>query len=264
MSEDELQLRIYGDDSRQTLIYLPGLHGDWTLIGPFRRAIGNKVRFVEVVYPRTLTWSLDDYAEAIENALTTSGITQGWLLGESYGSQVLWPLAGRGNFKAQGLILAGGFVKHPMRRTVLWTEKLTARISTSFFVCLIFGTAKIARYRCRRSPEKIAFINEFILRRTPLDRQAAQHRLRLIARNDPCAIARTTTTPVFALTGSFDPIVPWRPVRRWLQRNCPALRDFKVFTNSDHNVLRTSATSAASQILEWMMENRDLQKPATG
>jgi len=30
---EELQLRIHGQASLPTLIYLPGLHGDWTLIG---------------------------------------------------------------------------------------------------------------------------------------------------------------------------------------------------------------------------------------
>jgi len=95
MMAEELQLRIHGDVSLPTLIYLPGLHGDWTLIGSFRKNIVGRARFVEITYPRTLTWSLDDYAATIEAALAHNGITRGWLLGESYGSQVLWALVGR-------------------------------------------------------------------------------------------------------------------------------------------------------------------------
>ena len=30
---EKLEIRIHGDASRPTLVYLPGLHGDWTLIG---------------------------------------------------------------------------------------------------------------------------------------------------------------------------------------------------------------------------------------
>ena len=67
--EEKIELRVYGDASLPTLVYLPGMHGDWTLIGGFRSAILGKVRFVEMSYPRTLTWSLDDHAAAIENAL---------------------------------------------------------------------------------------------------------------------------------------------------------------------------------------------------
>ena len=73
MSE-QLQLRIHGDDSLPPLIYLPGLHGDWTLVGGLLQALNGKVRFVEITYPRTLDWSLEDYAAAIEAALVVKGI----------------------------------------------------------------------------------------------------------------------------------------------------------------------------------------------
>jgi hypothetical protein len=52
---EELQLRIHGEATLPTLVYLPGLHGDWTLVGGFLRALGGRVRFVEMTYPRSLT-----------------------------------------------------------------------------------------------------------------------------------------------------------------------------------------------------------------
>ena len=288
--DDELQLRIYGDASLPvlrsntaeggpTLIYLPGLHGDWTLIGGFRHALGGRVRFVEVTYPRTLTWSLDDYAAAIEIALAKDGITGGWLLGESFGSQPLWALVGRNSgtgvspvcfrknetvgvmdsragrpyhLQIQGVILAGGFVKHPLRRAVRLAENITGRISNALFIRMVFGYARIARFRYRRSPETLANLQEFIARRTELDRGAAQHRLHLIAENDPRPIARRTKLPIFGLSGVLDPIVPWPWVRLWLRKNCPALRDYKVVRRADHNVLSTAPKEAAEQVLEWM------------
>ena len=238
--------------SLPALVYLPGLHGDWTLIGGFRHAIANRVRFVEFTYPRTLTWSLDDYAAAIEAALIQNGITGGWLLGESYGSQVMWALVARGKFKAQGTILAGGFVRHPLRWAMRLAEKLTGRISNATVVRVIFAYAKIARFRYRRSPETLVKIDEFIARRTALDRRAAQHRLHLIAENDPRPTASRTRLPVFGLTGVSDPIVPWPWVRRWLGRHCAALREYKIIWSADHNVLSTVPREAVSQILTWM------------
>src|SRR6478735_8386917 len=89
---EELQLRVHGDDSLPTLVYLPGLHGDWTLVTGFRLALAGRIRFVEVVYPRSLTWKISDYATEIRDALVSRGITRGWLLGESFGSQIAWPL----------------------------------------------------------------------------------------------------------------------------------------------------------------------------
>ncbi len=250
--DDEPQLRIYGAASQPTLIYLPGLHGDWTLIGGFRHAIAGQVRFVEFTYPRTLTWSLDDYAAAIETVLAKNGITRGWLLGESFSSQVVWAMVARGRFMAQGVILAGGFVKYPRYRTVRLAERITGRISTRLLVWIIFGYARVARFRYRRSPQTLAAIDEFVSRRTELDRRAAQHRLHLVAESDPRPIAGQATLPVFGLSGWFDPIVPWPRVRRWLRNHCPALRDYKIIRTADHNVLSTAPRAAARQILAWI------------
>ncbi len=117
-----LQIRIHGEGHSPTLIYLPGIHGDWTLITEFRKAIQEQVRLVEFSYPRSLTWSLDDYAAAVEQALREHQIAEGWWLGESFSSQVTWALLGREQararagetgFRAQGVILAGGFVRYP-------------------------------------------------------------------------------------------------------------------------------------------------------
>jgi pimeloyl-ACP methyl ester carboxylesterase len=253
MGEEKLQLRIYGDDTLPTLIYLPGLHGDWTLIGSFRQQVVGKLRFVEMAYPRTLTWSLDDYAAAIEAALLENGIGHGWLLGESFGSQALWAIVGRKKLRVDGAILAGGFVKHPIGRAVRLAEKLFGRMSLRMVTAIIFGYAKIARFRFRRSPETAATLGEFIERRTPLDLQAAQHRLHLVASNDPSEVAKNTEVQVVGLTGILDPIVPWPFVRRWLRQSCVELRDYKIIARADHNVLATAPREAAAQILKWML-----------
>jgi len=159
------------------------------------------------------------------------------------------------------VILAGGFVKHPMRWAVRLAEKLTGRISTGLFVRIVFGYAKIARFRYRHSPETLANIDEFVARRTELDRRSAQHRLHLMAQYDPRPIASQTRLPVFGLSGILDPIVPWPFVRRWLRKNCPALRDYKIIRRADHNVLSTAPMEAAQQVLDWM--NQQPQQPTS-
>jgi pimeloyl-ACP methyl ester carboxylesterase len=260
MSE-KLELRVYGDGSLPTLIYLPGLHGDWTLVGSFRRALGGRVRFVEMTYPRTLEWSLDEYAAAIEVALAERGINRGWLLGESFGSQVLWGLVVRSRLQIEGVILAGGFVRHPMRWAVRLAGRLTGGLSHGFITHMLFGYAKLARLRYRHSPEVQASIQEFIDRRTPLDLQAANHRLQLIAQNDLRPVARQASMPVYALTGLFDPVVPWCFVRPWLRKNCPTLREYRFIWSADHNVLGTGAQAAAEQVVRWMNEARPPGSP---
>jgi pimeloyl-ACP methyl ester carboxylesterase len=249
---EKVELRIHGDASLPTLIYLPGLHGDWTLVGGFRRALGGRVRFVEITYPRTLEWSLDDYAAGIEAALRDRGIDSGWLLGESYGSQIVWPIVARKKFQIQGVILSGGFARHPMRWAVRLAEKICGEMSLTLMTRILFGYAKIARFRYRRSPETQANILEFIARRTELDIQAAKHRLHLVAGNNPRSIAARMDAPLYGMSGFLDPIVPWLFIRSWLRKNCPALRDYKIIWRADHNVLGTAPEDAAAQVMTWI------------
>ena len=76
--------------------------------------------------------------------------------------------------------------------------------------------------------------------------------LHLIAENDPRSVASQTGLPVFGLSGWLDPIVPWPWVRRWLRKNCPALRDYIILPHADHNVLSTAPKEAAAQVLRWI------------
>ncbi len=256
-TDEHLQIRVHGDASLPTLIYLPGLHGDWTLVTSFRLAIANRVRFVEFTYPRTLTWSLNDYAAAVETELLANDIRRGWLLGESYSSQVAWVMAQRrrdakNRFHVEGLILANGFVRHPM----LWGVRLAKRfcdgVSLTWLTRFLYVYAKYARFRHRHAPETMASIKEFVARRTDLDRCAASHRLRLIAENDLRPVARQTTLPVHYVAGLVDPIVPWPYVRWWLSRNCPGYRGGATIWRADHNVLGTAPKTSADQVVHWL------------
>jgi pimeloyl-ACP methyl ester carboxylesterase len=210
------------------------------------------VRFVEITYPRTLTWTLEDYAAGIEAALKDNRIAAGWLLGESFGSQVMWSLVGRERFEVKGAILAGGFVRHPTPKTARIVGRVTAGIPFWLLRLSIGPYAAVLRWRFHRSPEVLQSIDEFLSRRTDLDRQAAAHRLRLLSQNDPSSIAAKAGPPVFALAGLWDPIVPWVGVRKWLRRNCRNLREYKIIARADHVVLGTAPEAAAKVILDWM------------
>jgi pimeloyl-ACP methyl ester carboxylesterase len=214
--------------------------------------LGERVRFVEVTYPRTLTWTLEDYAEAVESGLAEHGITRGWLLGESFSSQVVWPIVQRGRFALQGVILAGGFVRHPFIPGVRFAARVAGGVSLTLLTRILFGYARLIRARYAKSPEVLAEIETFIARRTELDRQAAKHRLQLLARYDACSVARQVNVPLYALSGLVDPIVPWYWVRRWLKKNCASLREYRVIRHADHNVLGSAAQESAEQIVSWL------------
>lgn len=260
MSEEKIQLRAYGDPDLPTLIYLPGLHGDWTLVSSFRAAMRGRARFVEFTYPRTLTWSLDDYARAVEQELANANINAGWLIGESFSSQVAWKIIERagaaGTIAPHGLILAGGFAQFPILTGVKVVRAINAWMPPSLIRLALRVYAAYANLRHRRAPETRACIAEFVARRTELDRQAILHRYGLILSSGARAIASGCKLPVFYLSGFADPVVPWPLVRPWLRRNCPGFRASRIIVNADHNVLGTAPQESAEQILKWIAEER--------
>lgn len=253
-TEEPLRLRIYGDDSLPVLVYLPGLHGDWTLVPGFRAEVAGKVRFIEFTYPRTTNWSLTDYARAIQMALNASGISGGWLLAESFGSQIAWsildPVAN--SWRCDGLILAGGFVRHSLPWGVEFCHGLLNRLSKRGLRFLYQVFISYSRLRRRRVPGNPTDINEMLARRTEADRLGILSRLNLIKSAELRTIARQIHLPVFYLTGFWDPIVPWPPVILWLKRNCPGFRAWRLVFTSDHNVLGATCRIAAGTILTWM------------
>lgn len=259
-SDERLQLRVHGNANLPTLIHLPGLHGDWTLLGPFRAALNGRARFVESTFPRRLDWSLDDYAGAIEAALLERGITSGWILGESFSSLVAWQFlvrqraAGRATaFNVAGLILVGGFIRHPWPWAVRLAHSTSRIVSLKLLrhLCKLYGRA--ARRRYCDCPEVVAELDEFVERRTnEPDRQVITRRYGLISENDPRPIARDTTLPVYQLTGAWDPIVPWWQVRPWLRRHCPGYRASRIIWSGGHNVLLSAPRKSADQIMDWV------------
>ena len=257
---EALQIRIHGDAALPTLVYLPGLHGDWTAVGGFRRALAGRVRFIEFTYPRTLEWSLDDYAGAVLAALREKGIGGGWLLAESFGSQVGWALlqriqedqrAGREAFRPDGLILAGGFVRHPFMPGVLLAEAGLRGVGPVLVLVFAWLYGALMALLACRNPEQRAELREFVRRRTWRDIRAWAWRATLIRRNDPRPIARAATLPVFYLTGLLEIIVPCGPVWWWLRRNCPGLREARMIF-SDHAVLPTTPQKSARHVARWM------------
>jgi len=253
--QESLQLRVHGAPSLPTLIYLPGLHGDWTLVSSFRAAVAGKARLVEMTYPRTLEWSLEEYAQAIRTALIANGIQRGWLVGESFGSQIVWPMvAGSGGgFEVEGIILAGGFVRHPINWGVRLAHFMSHRWPRWFLRAALWAYGHYAVLRHRRAPETLDSIQEFMHRRLdPLDRLAIRHRLGLIAENDPRPVAGQVRVPLFALIGLIDPIVPALPVWLWLRRHCPGYSGGRLLIRADHNVLGTAPRQAAEQIMRWV------------
>jgi len=253
---NDLQIRVHGDAGRPTLIYLPGLHGDWTLVSSFRVALGNRVRFVEFTYPRTLTWTLEDHARAVLDELAAHGIREGWILAESFSSVVAWAVLERAaafGFTLRGVVLSGGFARYPYPWVVRMTRALNRAIPLWLIkvLCWIYGHYAVLRHR--RAPDTLECVAEFVRRRCEeADRQAICHRYDVILQSDARQLVQKASVPVYQICGFVDPVVPWLPVRRWLKRHCQNYKGWRLIWGADHNVLGTAPRAAAEQVVSWM------------
>lgn len=255
--DDTWQLRVHPartGPGAPVLVYLPGLHGDWTLVGPFRAALAGRATFAEFTYARSLAASLADYARAVTGRLREHGIKSGWLLAESFGSQVAWAILAEPEpvFAVEGVILAGGFVRYYCPGLVRFGQRTLTRMPTARLQRALRLYVRAVRWLRHRSRAFAADLEEFLARRTEPDKLAAAHRLGLIAGADWRPLVRQLRRPVFHLAGFFDPIVPPWPVRSWLRRHCPGFGGARLIMAADHNVLGSAPQAAVAQVLAWV------------
>jgi pimeloyl-ACP methyl ester carboxylesterase len=132
-------------------------------------------------------------------------------------------------------------------------EWLVRKLPNAAVKVLLWGYSRYAGFRHRHAPEVRESLEEFVRRRLESgDREAMARRLELIRGADPRLVARTTSVPVWALAGFWDPVVPWWPVSRWLSRECPRCQGREMIWGADHNVLATQPDQAAGVIRRWM------------
>lgn len=265
--ETELTIRLDGDRSNPCLIYLPGVHGDWTLLTSFRELAKEKFFVVQITYPRTLSWTMADYGREVSDVMGRLGTQSGWVLAESFSSQVAWAWLkhARDNaesFRFDGVILAGGFVRYPFPWLARFTGAFFELVPWWLWKLLFWHYALYSTFRLRNAPSSSGTVDEFIARRTKLDIAAIWHRLRLIEQYDPRTISTTVPCPVYLLAGVIDPVVLTWPVLRWLRKNCPAFKASRIIWPADHNVLGTEPAKSLDQIVRWIQPS-DKKQPAT-
>ncbi|MCX7872244.1 MAG: alpha/beta hydrolase [Verrucomicrobiae bacterium] len=256
-------IKVNFPECSPTLVYLPGIHGDSTLAQKIRRHFENKTCFVEIEYSKRTDLKLTDYARSIENLLIKNEIKECWLLAESFGSQVAWAIVSEKRaFKVKGIILAGGFVRHPFIPGVRVVKTISKVLSIRLIelwlkfyvaVCRIFFRKKKTKNQpSLEQPVPEQFVKN---RLDDADRLAIISRYDLIIRNDFRPTACNSSIPVYFISGKWDFIVPWQPVLKWLKKNCPGFKDYKILPNADHPVLSVAPENSAHQILSWIKKD---------
>lgn len=246
-----VEVRVHAGEG-PALVYLPGLHGDWGLVGQFRRELGPGPRFVEFAYPKARV-PLEELAAGVRAALEREGVADAWLLGQSFGSQVAWEVLRQG-YSARGVILAGGFVKHPWPWGVALMRAVMGGVPASVIKPVYSAYSAACNALARRDAAFAREIMDFAARRGEPEWRAAAWRLNLIAASDPRPVARRATIPVHYLGGGVDPLVPWPLVTRWLRRECPGYAGEAILPFADHNILGSRPRESAALVRRWVLD----------
>jgi pimeloyl-ACP methyl ester carboxylesterase len=171
------------------------------------------------------------------------------------------------DFRFDGVILAGGFVRYSMRFN-LAVARLFMAVAPWWVWRMLFRVyLAYGGFRHRHAQEKGGRGNsacDFIERRTPSDMAAMRARLGLIAGSDPRAVVRKVTCPIYQLAGFIDPVVPPAAVTRWLNRNSPSFKGHRIIWPADHNVLGTEPAKALAEIEQWIFRSACLERGDRG
>lgn len=197
-----------GDRTAPPVVYLPGVHGDWTPQGQARLILSREFHFVETAYPRIHDWSIENFARALNDLLDHLGIKSAHVVAESFGSLVGWQFGIANSERLRSLTLVGGFSRAPR-----FGVAAAASAAVKLIPPLIMETA-IDSYVAGKSAigeKRETFeTGAYPASRTKRGQQAVSNRMRIIQGADFRPHLESIGFPVRYIGGARDIIVPVR------------------------------------------------------
>ncbi len=261
-ASDRLLHRISGPEQAPVLVYVPGIHGDWTPMVNCRGYLARRLRLVELAYPWRARWLLDDFADALAAKLDELGIESAHLLAESFGSIVGWQFALTRPRRVRSLVLAGGFCRPP------WSSFLPAALATMAaipprWVDSVIG-AYIRLHAGRRDYDADAGFPPFSASRGREGWRACRNRLRVIRATDLRRRLGEIRCPVAYVGGGRDLVVPVRREIRCLRESLhPDCRFTQwIVEGAPHPILPARPQSVANWIADRVEEAERMRSGA--
>jgi pimeloyl-ACP methyl ester carboxylesterase len=254
-SSTHLITRISGPVEAPAVIYIPGIHGDWTPLWRIRELLNSHCRLIEIAYPRTATrWTLDDYVERLRDLFDKLELMGGHLLAESFGSLVGWSFCCRYPGRVKTLMVAGGFCSTPGRLKVALADMalhLAPAALLDRFVDLYLCYLK------RRGFPRDAFRrpNEFFpATRTRQGWRSTHNRLKIISRTDVRTRLCELRVPILYFGGARDWVVPVRREIAALKRHLSPDCGFQhvLFPRAPHPIIPARYPQVARLITDWV------------
>ncbi len=253
-AENELIYRASGADTAPPVLYLPGVHGDWTpqaVAGPL---LAERFRLVEVAYPKQPEWAIVDHVQAVVALLDRLEIASAHIIAESFGSLVGWELGLEHSSRVRSLMIVGGFCQPPGPPKVLLAKWGLSILPTELFERGVDAYASIKKLRGRLSPSELEGGPPYTAVRSDLGRNATVQRLELISRLDFRHHLHDLQVPVRYIAGELDRIVSVEREIETLREILPAETGFesRVIPGAPHMIIASHPKETAAQLIAWI------------
>lgn len=246
--------RSTGDRSAPPVLYLPGVHGDWTPQVRARPILGREFQLIETAYPRIEHWSIDDFARALLELLDRLNIETAHIVGESFGSLVAWQFGVLHPSRVRSFTLVGGFSRPPrfgvaaLAATAL--KSVPTRWLESGIDAYVAGKSALGEHR------ETSDFGPYPAARTYRGRRATANRMNIIQRVDFREHLGQINFPVRYVGGSRDIIVPVRREIATLVAQLPPHCDFRsqLVARAPHAVLASHPEQTTEHLTRWIRE----------
>lgn len=247
-----LAYRVTGDAGAPPLVYLPGVHGDWTPLAQARGPLSQRFRLIEVAYPRHPEWDFEHYVEALSDLFDSLKTGPVHVAAESFGSLVGWEFALREAERIRSMILVGGFTQSPgyrvnfARRGLQLLPSKVLETGIDAYVAL--------RGRHRVIPEMAGDTRPYAAVRTPKGRLATARRFELIRSADYVPILPDIAFPVRYIGGAADRVVPVKREIELLETHLPPPSGFEshLIPDAPHMIIASHPEVTVRRITEWI------------
>ena len=246
-----------GDPNATPLLYLPGVHGDWTPQVRARPLLSRNFHLVETAYPRIENWSIEDYALALKELLDGLAIQSAHIVGESFGSLVGWQFGIANPERVRSFTLVGGFSRPPRFRAAAAAAAVLKSLPTSLLESAIdlyvAGKSAVGEHR------EIFDSGAYPATRTPRGRRATANRMSIIQDSEFRDQLKEIGFPVRYLGGERDVVVPVRREIATLQAMLPLHCDFRseLVAGAPHAVVASHPEECAEHLSRWVHEIED-------
>ena len=252
----ELVYRIRGGEGAVPVVYLPGVHGDWTPQAAASVILAGAFRLVEISYPREPLWRLEDYASALVSLLDRLEIESTHVVAESFGSLVGWEFGLEHGSRVRSMVIVGGFCQPPGPRKVLLAKWGLSVLPTGLFEQGVDAYVAIRKHQGKLEHPEMEVDLPYATVRTDLGRIATVSRFEIMCTSDYRHQLHEVLFPVRYIGGDSDLIVPVKREIRTLSELLSEEAGFqsRLIANAPHMIISSHPVETAGQIADWIME----------